>query len=496
VEVVVAERHPRIDGASVGLAIGLAFASTGADAAVVRDLRAIAASSATRVIVEVEGDFTWRTHASPDGGTVFVDIANATVADDAPRMLPVSDKRVDGVILEDDGASRAVRIAVDIAGKVAPRLDASADSSRLILTFVDGSADGVPTSSGSARGSENSRSTLRRDPPPPGSPGPASREVDRAARANARTGPAAIEARGGGHGSEAAASPTPPATSRRSVVERPLVVLDPGHGGKDPGATAWTGEYEKDIVLDLADRIARRLRDSGEVDVAMTRSGDEYVALADRRDFSRRWNAAAFVSIHANASHSGSARGFATYYHPRTTGAGKKGGDREARRLARLENGGVKPHSAARGALNRTAARGALNRTAARGALNRSAAGGAASRPRTDSATTRRASLASEAAPVLDRRSESMRLARLVQDELVRRLEMRYEAVRDLGAREGPFFVIGENAAPSVLVEAAFLTHREEGVRMRSEVYREQIADGVARGILAFLEQQRHSGTL
>jgi hypothetical protein len=67
VEVVVAERHPRIDGASVGLAIGLAFASTGADAAVVRDLRAIAASSATRVIVEVEGDFTWRTHASPDG---------------------------------------------------------------------------------------------------------------------------------------------------------------------------------------------------------------------------------------------------------------------------------------------------------------------------------------------------------------------------------------------------------------------------------------------
>jgi N-acetylmuramoyl-L-alanine amidase len=89
-----------------------------------------------------------------------------------------------------------------------------------------------------------------------------------------------------------------------------------------------------------------------------------------------------------------------------------------------------------------------------------------------------------------------MRLARLVQDELVRRLEMRYEAVRDLGAREGPFFVIGENSAPSVLVEAAFLTHREEGVRMRSEVYREQIADGVARGILAFVEHQRRSGTL
>lgn len=107
-----------------------------------------------------------------------------------------------------------------------------------------------------------------------------------------------------------------------------------------------------------------------------------------------------------------------------------------------------------------------------------------------------KASLSRSTPPVLERRSESIRLAKAVQGELVRQLGMRYEAVRDLGAKEGPFFVIGENAAPSVLVEAAFLTHREEGLRMRSEVYREQIADGVARGITLFLEQQRRSGTL
>lgn len=398
-------------------------------------------------------------------------------------MLPVSDRRIDGVIVADDETSGAVRIAVDIAGRIAPRLDASADGTRLILTFVDGTR-GEETPAPLAGRNGSSASTVRSDPPTPpgGSPGPASHDVDRAARAAARERIAAIEARSGPSRERGAASAiarsgatselVPPATAsvssnpgtapatRRSIVERPVVVLDPGHGGKDPGAKAWTGEFEKDIVLDLADRIARRLRSSGAVEVVMTRSGDEYVALTDRRDFSRRWNADAFVSIHANASASGTARGFATYYHPRTTGAGKKGGDREARRLARLENGG-KPVKG-----------------------------------RTGSAAPRPASLATPGAPVLDRRSESMRLARLVQDELVRRLEMRYEAVRDLGAREGPFFVIGENAAPSVLVEAAFLTHREEGVRMRSEVYREQIADGVARGILAFLEQQRHSGTL
>jgi N-acetylmuramoyl-L-alanine amidase len=475
-EVVVAERHRWLHSGSVALAFGIVLSSTGAEGAVVRDLRAIAAESATRVIVEVEGEFSWRTHGSADGGTVYVDIESATIGDEAPRMLPVSDRRVDGVIVRDEVAG-SVRIAIDIAGRLAPRLDANAEGSRLILTFVDDPRGRSPQA-GSSPSEPPPGSTLRSGPPlppPGGTPGPAPHGESLAARAAARERIAAMESRGGkaapdakpGPGSPSAASaPAPAHATRRSVVERPVVVLDPGHGGRDPGAKAWTGEFEKDIVLDLADRIARRLRNSGEVDVVMTRSGDEYVALADRRDFSKRWDAAAFVSIHANASQSGTARGFATYFHPRTTGAGKKGGDREARRLARLENGGKPASSAAKGWR------------------------------RAGSAAPRRASLANAAAPVLDRRAESMRLARLVQDELVRRLEMRYEAVRDLGAREGPFFVIGENSAPSVLVEAAFLTHREEGVRMRSEVYREQIADGVSRGILAFLEHQRHSGTL
>jgi N-acetylmuramoyl-L-alanine amidase len=247
----------------------------------------------------------------------------------------------------------------------------------------------------------------------------------------------------------------------RSIVQKPVVVLDPGHGGKDPGARAWTGELEKDIVLDLAERVARRLRSSGDIEVVMTRSGDEFVTLADRRDSSRRWNADVFVSIHANASHSAAARGFETYYHSRSTVAGNaEQPDRLVRRLARVENGGRKAHDSPR------------------------------------AAGISHASVAKTSMPLIDRRPESIRLARLVQSELVHRLDMRYEAVRDLGAKEGPFFVIGNNAAPSVLVEAAFLTHREEGLRMRSEVYREQIADGVARGIREFLDEQRRTGVL
>jgi len=420
-------------------------------AAVVRSVRAFPSESFTRIVVEIDGEFRYRTGASDDGHSVLIDIGDATLGEHAPRLLPVSDRRVDGVILLRDDTARIVRVSVDVAGRVAPRLEARIDASRLVLDFVDAAAAAAAP-----------------EAPSPASPvsrtvaGPVAEDKERAA---ARVRIAAMQRAGSGSAHADVRPNTrvvPPSTvaSRKPVVQKPVVVLDPGHGGKDPGARAWTGEYEKDIVLDLAERVARRLRSRGDIEVVMTRSGDEYVALSDRRDSSRKWSADAFVSIHANASRSAAARGFETYYHSRTTTSSSTA-DRATRRLVRVENGG------------------------------KSGRGGSSREARLSPA-----SLPSAAAPVLDRRAESARLARIVQGELVRQLGMRYEAVRDLGAKEGPFFVIGDNAAPSVLVEAAFLTHREEGLRMRSEVYREQIADGVARGIVAFLDQQRRTGAL
>ena len=414
------------------------------EAAVVADVRAIPASAETRIVVEVGGGFRYRIHTSEDGRSVVADIEDATIAETVARMLPVADARVDGVIVTTDEAARIVRVSVDVAGRVAPRLHATADASRLVLSFADaGSAlpqhpQAKPVSSPRA---QSAPETGRRA-------ATASSRIAHEGRAQVRT-PAASPA--------SAASERRRSAPVRSVVQKPVVILDPGHGGKDPGAQAWTGEYEKDIVLDVAERVARRLRKAGDVDVVMTRSGDEYIELAERRDMSRKWNADVFVSIHANASKSAAARGFETYYRTRSTRPATSG-DREVRRLARLENEG-------------------------RSSREKRTAG------------VSRASLSSEVL-VPDRSEESAQLARLVQSELVRQLDLRYEAVRDLGAREGPFFVIGNNAAPSVLVEAAFLTHREEGLRMRSEVYREQIADGVARGIRLFLDEQRRSGAL
>jgi N-acetylmuramoyl-L-alanine amidase len=461
----VAVRHPRTQRIFLAwaLATAVAGAPAGADAAVVRGIRVERSTTATRFVVDVDGPVSFRTAASEGGGTMQVDLDASSLGPSVPRLLPVSDRRVDGVLLLEDPEAGVVRVSVDLAGRVAPHVEVRLEGSRLLLDVVDRQAVGGNAEQAATRETQAAAVETRGESgggraPVLSAPVPDARELRLAKlRAEARSreqsaGERLLSSRlpSGSAGSPSSASP-----SRRSVVQKPVVVLDPGHGGKDPGARAWTGEMEKDIVLDLAERVARRLRARGDVEVVMTRSGDEFVELADRRDASRRWGADAFVSIHANASHNAAARGFETYYHSRSSG------DRDMRRLARAENGG------------------------------RALRGGAAPK-----AGISRTSVRSSGAPLVDRRAESIRLARLVQGELVRHLGMRYEAVRDLGAKEGPFFVIGDNAAPSVLVEAAFLTHREEGLRMRSEVYREQIADGVARGIALFLEQQRRSGTL
>ncbi len=115
---------------------------------------------------------------------------------------------------------------------------------------------------------------------------------------------------------------------------RPLVVLDPGHGGIDTGTKAPSGELEKDIVLDFAQRLRQRLEKSGKVRVVMTRSDDTFVELADRVHIARNAGAALFVSIHADwLSHGEGDADGATIYTLSETAT-----DSEAARLAEKEN--------------------------------------------------------------------------------------------------------------------------------------------------------------
>lgn len=146
-----------------------------------------------------------------------------------------------------------------------------------------------------------------------------------------------------GRGSDAAAQSSltvdlpPPASDRiygSPVAKgRPIVVIDAGHGGRDPGATSVSGQVrEKELTLALAQALRDELVKRGRVRVAMTREDDRYLTLDDRAAVARRLNAAMFVSIHIDSAANPLARGASVY------SLSDVASDAEAARLAAREN--------------------------------------------------------------------------------------------------------------------------------------------------------------
>ena len=124
----------------------------------------------------------------------------------------------------------------------------------------------------------------------------------------------------------------PPATTPPPAALRPLVVLDPGHGGKDPGAIGVSGTYEKHVALDTAHELQRQLRAAGQLRVELTRANDVFIPLEQRVAWAQRRGAALFVSMHADALADRSVRGASVY-----TLAGAAS-DAQTAALARREN--------------------------------------------------------------------------------------------------------------------------------------------------------------
>jgi N-acetylmuramoyl-L-alanine amidase len=122
---------------------------------------------------------------------------------------------------------------------------------------------------------------------------------------------------------------TDPSEARGSI---PVIVIDPGHGGVDPGATGVTGTLEKDVVLGVAQSLAAELRKSGRYKVVMTRDSDIFLSLKARVALGRKSRADLFVSIHADAAPASGARGASVYT------LSEQASDREAEALASAEN--------------------------------------------------------------------------------------------------------------------------------------------------------------
>jgi N-acetylmuramoyl-L-alanine amidase len=237
-------------------------------------------------------------------------------------------------------------------------------------------------------------------------------------------------------------SADPPAPRAEQPPRRRLVVVDAGHGGRDPGALGSGGTREKDVTLAVARRLAALLRRDPSLEVRMTRDRDTLIALHDRARMANRWRAegqpALFVSVHANANPSRSEKGYETYFLAEARTA-------DARRVEEFENAAVQYEEAP--------------------------AGGPMAFILTDLRQNQHL-------------RESSDGARFIQDRL-----REVHPGPNRGVKQAGFAVLRGTFMPAVLVEIGFVTNPAEE-RLLTEAERQQeIAAQLAQGIRDFFAQ-------
>lgn len=217
------------------------------------------------------------------------------------------------------------------------------------------------------------------------------------------------------------------------------VVLDPGHGGRDPGAIGVSGGYEKTVNLQVSHLIAAKLRAAG-VQVTMTRTGDSFVDLNDRPAVGNRLSADVFVSIHADAATNRSARGFTVFVvHPKYSDASRALLVSDEYSLDVKRHNGGHPVSQGR-----------------RLQIVRSLLG--------------------------QNRLLSARLAALVRCEMGK-----VTRSPDRGTQLGAFRVLRRSVCPAVLIELGFMSNPSEERRLHQPAHQRALAAAITNAIVAFL---------
>lgn len=223
-------------------------------------------------------------------------------------------------------------------------------------------------------------------------------------------------------------SQTPISLARQLGLGIDRIVIDPGHGGKDPGAIAKNGLKEKDIVLEVAKKLAIELKKNLNCEVIFTRTRDIFIPLEERTAIANTSKADLFISLHVNSAPTPKAKGVETYLLDLTT-------DEDSMRLAALENA---------------------------------------------TSTSKMSDLQNILADLLNnnRKDESTRLAQYVQTNMVQGLKL-----RNLGVKQAPFYVLIGAQMPAILSEITFLSNPKEAKRLQRDDYLTSIAVQLAAGI-------------
>jgi len=133
-------------------------------------------------------------------------------------------------------------------------------------------------------------------------------------------------------GTQLSAAPPKPTTQTRPKAQKPLIIIDPGHGGVDPGAIGANGVYEKKVALALSLELRKQLEASGKYTVKMTRSNDTFIKLGNRVKYARKHHGDLFISIHADSLRNPSVSGASVYT------LSEKASDAQTAKLAAREN--------------------------------------------------------------------------------------------------------------------------------------------------------------
>ncbi len=216
------------------------------------------------------------------------------------------------------------------------------------------------------------------------------------------------------------------------------IVLDPGHGGKDPGCSLPGGIKEKDITLALAKKLKVKIEKELGCEVLMTRTTDVFIPLDERTAFANVKKADLFISLHVNAHKQTKIHGIETYFLNMAT-------DKQAVMVAAREN--------ATSEKNISDLQSILNDLM----LN-------------------------------TKISESSRLAYKVQNGMMDDIKQKYKEYRSLGVKQAPFYVLIGAEMPAILIETGFITNSTERKKLLSDNYKNVLAEGIVEGIESYIK--------
>jgi N-acetylmuramoyl-L-alanine amidase/putative methionine-R-sulfoxide reductase with GAF domain len=245
----------------------------------------------------------------------------------------------------------------------------------------------------------------------------------------------------------------------RARLPKMRIVVDAGHGGWDLGTVGRRGLLEKDLVLEIAQRLGKLLASRLGADVILTRNDDSYIPLDERAGMANQAQADLFVSVHANYSDLPSARGVETYYTNFFSSPNTK--DLEVR------DNEVRGNEVRESELRES-------ETRPNGSVGKNA-------------------VTAELSPedLHERIEQSRRLAASVQRSLYGTLSAQNPGLRDRGVKEASYVVLTETAMPGILAEVSFVSSPTDEQKLRSDGYREQIAEALYKGIARYAASSR-----